>query len=375
MSQSSKSSSTGKKSGARKAVASKAAKKTPAKKNAAKSASAKKAQGKSAARGTKKTAPAKKTAAKKKTVAKKTASGAPAKKASASAKKKTSVKKSAKSPGATSSRATSSTKTGATKKSGGTKSTASKQTAAKKSGGGSKKRQTPIVFSLDDVRAVLKDKDDDPPPKQRPASTHGAKAASAAPKKNTAGEARATESRSFGAASLSDILGYNPAERQSETELEEASIPQKWRKYYDLLIELREHVKAELDLHTSDTLKHSSRDDTGDLSGYGQHQADAGTESFDRDFALSLVSNEQEALQEIEEAIQRIKNGSYGVCEITGQTIPKERLTAVPFTRFSLEGQMEFEKSKRRKVERGGVFHEGSGDVPPFSTGDDSEED
>ncbi|MFP4261197.1 MAG: TraR/DksA family transcriptional regulator, partial [Opitutales bacterium] len=110
--------------------------------------------------------------------------------------------------------------------------------------------------------------------------------------------------------------------------------------------------------------------------GYGTHQADAGTDSFDRDFALSLVSSEQEALNEIEEAIQRIKNGTYGICEVTGKPIPAARLTAVPFTHYSVEGQAEYEKNLRRKADRvdpGGLFGETS-DVPKIMSSDDDDD-
>ena len=81
------------------------------------------------------------------------------------------------------------------------------------------------------------------------------------------------------------------------------------------------------------------RRDAGDLSAYGQHMADAGTDTFDRDFALSMVASEQEALSEIDAAIKRIHDGTYGVCEITQKPIDKERLLAVPFTRYSAEAQ------------------------------------
>ncbi len=183
------------------------------------------------------------------------------------------------------------------------------------------------------------------------------------------------EQRVWGAASLADILGFNPAEKKKSTDLSSEEIPKKWKKYYNLLIELRQHVTDELNLHTSDTLKHSSRDDSGDLSGYGSHQADAGTETFDRDFALSLVSSEQEALNEIEEAILRIKDGSYGICEVTGKPIPAARLTAVPFARFSVDGQAEYEKNLRRKVDRSGntgLFGDAS-DAPKLAGNDDDE--
>ena len=91
------------------------------------------------------------------------------------------------------------------------------------------------------------------------------------------------------------------------------------------MIDLRAHVSDEISLHTADTLKHNARDDSGNTSS----PADSGTDSFDRDFALSLVSSEQDALIEIEEAILRIKDGSYGVCEITNKAIPSARLSAV----------------------------------------------
>ena len=160
-----------------------------------------------------------------------------------------------------------------------------------------------------------------------------------------------------------------PAEKKKVTSLEEEAIPKKWKKYYKLLLELRQHVSDELDLHTSDTLQHASTDE-----GDRKLEADAGTDAFDRDFALSLVSSEQDALNEVEEAILRIKDGSYGVCEVTGEDISKERLAAVPFARYSLEGQAEFEKNQRRKVNRnaGGLFTD-SADAPKIVSDDDDE--
>lgn len=86
--------------------------------------------------------------------------------------------------------------------------------------------------------------------------------------------------------------------------------------------------------------------------------ADAGTDTFDRDFALSLVSSEQEALTEIDAAIKRIMDGTYGVCEVTGKPIAKERLLAVPFTRYSAEAQKEIEKNRMRTRTSAGLFGE-----------------
>lgn len=233
------------------------------------------------------------------------------------------------------------------------------------------KKATPIVFSLDDVEALMASKRKAQPEEEKKAPV---KAAAPVVKKRVVEvDDQPVQKRVLGAASLADILGFNPAEKKAPKTLEGTSVPKKWKKFYKLLLDLSGHVRDELDLHTSDTLKHSSREDS-DTSGYGNHQADAATDTFDRDFALSLVSNEQDALNEIEEAIQRIKDGSYGVCEVTGKAIPKERLEAVPFARFSVEGQAEYEKNKRRKVNRdaGGIFGDGT-DTPKIVSDEDEE--
>ncbi|MGB0743381.1 MAG: TraR/DksA family transcriptional regulator [Opitutales bacterium] len=239
----------------------------------------------------------------------------------------------------------------------------------KKSHDSGSSKSTPIVFSLDDVEQLMATKKSE----AEPAKTTAKKVVT--PKKKVIVEDQPVKQRVLGAASLADILGFNPAEKNKNTDLSAQQVPKKWKKYYNLLIELRGHVGDELDLHTADTLKHSSRDESGDLSSYGTHQADSGTDTFDRDFALSLVSSEQEALNEIEEAILRIKDGTYGVCEVTGKAIPAARLTAVPFARYSVEGQAEYEKNVRRKVDRtssAGLFGDAS-DAPKIAASDDDE--
>lgn len=85
----------------------------------------------------------------------------------------------------------------------------------------------------------------------------------------------------------------------------------------------------------------------GDASAFGMHQADAGSDAYDRDFALSLLSQEQDSLYEIDQALKRIENGTYGICEMSGKQIPKARLEALPFTRYTVECQAELEKRNR----------------------------
>jgi RNA polymerase-binding transcription factor DksA len=160
------------------------------------------------------------------------------------------------------------------------------------------------------------------------------------------------------AASLSDILGFNPKRAKAPVADDGKDVPEKYKRYYKLLLDLRNHLTAGITLHSEETLKRSSKDDSGDLSSYGQHMADAGTDTFDRDFALSLVSSEQEALSEIDAAIKRIHAGTYGVCEITQKPISKDRLLAVPFTRYSAEAQKDLERNRYRARTAGGLFGE-----------------
>ena len=81
-----------------------------------------------------------------------------------------------------------------------------------------------------------------------------------------------------------------------------------------------------------------------EASGSGMHQGDAGSDAYDRDFALNLLSNEQDALEEIEAALNRIECGVYGVCEMSAKKIPQTRLEAIPFARLTVECQTIWEK-------------------------------
>jgi len=178
------------------------------------------------------------------------------------------------------------------------------------------------------------------------------------------------------AASIADLLGgSNPFRKGGSTHDESKQIPEKLRRYYHLLLAMREAIQKGLAFHAEEALKKNGKDDAGDLSGYSQHMADAGSDTADRDFALSLISNEQEALKEIADAITRMKSGGYGVCEITGKAIPHARLMAVPFTRYSLEGQKELERNRRANRRRGGNPLGEIGDEVGFGTGGGGGED
>jgi len=89
-----------------------------------------------------------------------------------------------------------------------------------------------------------------------------------------------------------------------------------------------------------------------DTSAFGMHQADAGSDAYDRDFALSMLSKEQGSLYEIDEALKRIEDGEYGICEICNKPIKHDRLEALPFTRYTVDCQAELEKRQHHHSAR-----------------------
>ncbi len=108
------------------------------------------------------------------------------------------------------------------------------------------------------------------------------------------------------------------------------------------LLDLRDELVDAMTGTTRDTIRNAP--EGSEASGSGMHQGDAGSDAYDRDFALSVLAKEQDALYEIEQALQRIKKGTYGVCEMSGKKIPQARLEAIPFARLTVECQAQWEK-------------------------------
>lgn len=128
------------------------------------------------------------------------------------------------------------------------------------------------------------------------------------------------------AAGTPDVIGSLP---------KNGEVKPKWRKHYQRLVALREHLT-----YQSDNL---SRDALDEQPNFSLHIADAGTDSYDRDFALGMLSSEQDAVYEIDQALNRIRNGTYGICELTRKPIEPERLEAIPWTRFSAAAEKQLE--------------------------------
>jgi len=113
----------------------------------------------------------------------------------------------------------------------------------------------------------------------------------------------------------------------------------------DKLLQLRDAMVDSMAGVAKDNLR--SRAEGSEASAFGMHQADAGSDAYDRDFALSLLSQEQDALYEIDQALKRIELGTYGVCEMSGKPISHARLEAIPFARFTVECQSKLEKQNK----------------------------
>lgn len=174
----------------------------------------------------------------------------------------------------------------------------------------------------------------------------------------------APKGKSTGLATAAAILGRPVTQGKTNGAVK---VKPEWQAFYNHLLELREQLLRQM----NGLAKESAQE----MAGYSLHMADSGTDNFDRDFALSLLSSDQDAIYEIEEALKRIEKNTYGVCELTGKPIPKARLEAIPWTRFTVQAQAQLEKEgalrQRRLGQLGSVDSVGVSEV---ETDDDEPE-
>jgi DnaK suppressor protein len=118
----------------------------------------------------------------------------------------------------------------------------------------------------------------------------------------------------------------------------------KWRRHFLRLAQLLESIRQR---------QHAlNRDALDSPPNFSSHMADAATDTYDRDLALSFLSSEQDAVYEIEDALTRIRDGVYGICELTGKPIEPERLEVIPWTRFSSVAEKQLEREGNVKQPR-----------------------
>ena len=173
--------------------------------------------------------------------------------------------------------------------------------------------------------------------KPRPArKVHAKKARVIKAARGTKTTRRSPKSRRQTTESPAVLLGLNHREKRLDPFI---------RKQKEKLLQLRDAMVDSMAGVAQGTLR--SRAEGSEASAFGMHQADAGSDAYDRDFALSLLSQEQDALYEIDEALKRIELGTYGKCEMSGKPIPRARLEAIPFARFTVECQSQLEKQSK----------------------------
>jgi DnaK suppressor protein len=109
--------------------------------------------------------------------------------------------------------------------------------------------------------------------------------------------------------------------------------------YRDLLLHKRRELVGDLHAMENEALRSGG----GNLSHMPIHMADIGTDTFDQDFMLGLAAAERDQLREIDAALQRIEERTYGVCQLTGEQIPKSRLDAKPWAKYTIEAARKME--------------------------------
>jgi DnaK suppressor protein len=139
--------------------------------------------------------------------------------------------------------------------------------------------------------------------------------------------------------------------------------PQDLEHFRRLLLEKRAELLGDVNSIESEALKKSRLDAAGDLSSMPIHMADLGTDNFEQEFSLGLMASERKLLSEINAALKRIEDGTFGICEGTGDPISRSRLEANPWARYTIE--------HASRMEKGGYFEPSSS---AFSSDDDSDD-
>ena len=117
-----------------------------------------------------------------------------------------------------------------------------------------------------------------------------------------------------------------------------------------MLIERRQALAGDVDRMGEEAMRKSRQSASGDLSSMPYHMADIGTDNYDQEFTLGMIESEEDELRAIDSALEKIEEGTYGVCEGCEKKIPKARLKVMPHARFCVEcKRTEEERLRRRK--------------------------
>ena len=111
-----------------------------------------------------------------------------------------------------------------------------------------------------------------------------------------------------------------------------------------IVLKKKDEILNDLKHISDDTLRKSQKEASGDISGYTYHMADVATDNYDREFSLGLASSERKSLYELDDALKRIEEKTFGICDNCKSVITKIRLRAVPSARLCIKCQQKREK-------------------------------
>ena len=117
--------------------------------------------------------------------------------------------------------------------------------------------------------------------------------------------------------------------------------------FKEILLKKRAEIAKNMEYLRDTALNSTSQEASGDHSAYSFHMADQGTDAMEREKAFLFASRDDKYIKQIDEALERIEDGTYGICRVTGKEIGRERLEAVPTTTISYEAKLKESKSGR----------------------------
>jgi RNA polymerase-binding protein DksA len=190
-----------------------------------------------------------------------------------------------------------------------------------------------------------------PTKKAAPAAKKTAPAAKAASKREEpkAAKAKARETKAAPAAAKPAVRKPapppEPAKTSEKTDKKEKAVPalskSDFQYFRNLLLEKRREILGDVGSMESEAFKGGSN-----LSNMPIHMADVGTDNFEQEFTLGLIESERQILREIQDALARVDDGTFGICQGTGKPIPRVRLEAVPWAKYTIEYSRMLEQGK-----------------------------
>jgi len=127
---------------------------------------------------------------------------------------------------------------------------------------------------------------------------------------------------------------------------------QDFEHYKHLLLEKRREIIGSVNEIQDETLNKSRMDASGDLSSMPIHMADIGSDNYEQEFALELMDSERKILRQIDEALMRIEEKTYGICLGSGKPIARARLQAKPWAKYSVEYARKIEEGLAPEIEQ-----------------------